>query len=132
MLSLRFKKMKDRVMKAGCNRILININVVGSCGPIRLVVREDMVVASVIETALKSYAQEGRFPVLGTQFSGFFLYTPVAGTEALNPREMIGSFGVRTFMLCKKPDQVAEMTKKSSDTWKSWFRKTLSMKVTPH
>ncbi|KAI3811984.1 hypothetical protein L1987_16684 [Smallanthus sonchifolius] len=125
---LLFKKVKDPAMK----RILIKINVVGSTGPIRLVVNEEAAVAAVIQTALKSYARESRFPVLGTKCSDFFLYTPVAGTEALSPWDMIGSFGVRNFMLCKKPREVAEITKKNSGSWKSWFNKSVTLKVTSH
>ncbi|KAK9064594.1 hypothetical protein SSX86_015976 [Deinandra increscens subsp. villosa] len=137
MLTLPFRKIvKDRVMKKGGQkrRILIKIDVLGSSGPIRLVVHEDTIVAAVIETALKSYAHEGRFPVLGTDSNDFFLYTPVAGTQALNPKEMIGSFGVRNFMLCRKPQQAAEITRRSTSGswWKSWFSKTFNLKVTPN
>ncbi|XP_076905809.1 uncharacterized protein At4g22758-like [Bidens hawaiensis] len=133
MLSLPFRKIKDRVMKGGSKRMLIKIDVLGSSGPVRFVVDEDAVVAHVIETALKLYAHERRLPVLGTKYSDFFLYTPIAATEALNPREMIGSYGVRNFMLCKKPPQMREITRKrSSGSWRSWFNKTLTLKVTPH
>ncbi|KAL7610425.1 uncharacterized protein LOC111920934 [Lactuca sativa] len=129
---LAFKQKKDQVRKSGGKRILIKINVVGSSGPIRFVVNEEEVVAAVIETALKSYAREDRLPVLGTKFSDFFLYTPVAGTEALGPWEMIGTFGVRNFMLWKKPGQSeggAEITRKRSGRWKSWLSRSLSLKA---
>ncbi|XP_071695407.1 uncharacterized protein At4g22758-like [Rutidosis leptorrhynchoides] len=130
------KKKKDNQV-AGGNRILIKINVVGSAGPMRLVVNEKAMVVNVIETALKSYAREGRLPVLGNKLGDFFLYTPVVGSEALSPWAMIGSYGVRNFMLCKKTDDrrnddVAEITKKSSGRWKSWFNKSLTLKVTAH
>ncbi|KAM0012280.1 hypothetical protein Hdeb2414_s0054g00755361 [Helianthus debilis subsp. tardiflorus] len=133
MLSLPFRKIKEKVMKGGGKRMLIKINVLGSSGPVRFVVDEDAVVAEVIETALKCYALEGRFPVLGTKHNDFFLYAPIVGTEALNSRETIGSFGARNFMLCKKPRQVAaEITRKRSGCWKTWFNKTLTLKITPH
>ncbi|KAJ0490001.1 hypothetical protein HanPI659440_Chr12g0467321 [Helianthus annuus] len=125
------KRIKNVDMKDSSKRILIMINVVGSAGPIRFVVSEEAAVAAVIETALKSYARESRLPVLGTKCTDFFLYTPIAGTEALNPCEMIGSFGVRNFLLCKKTREVAEITRKSSGRWKSWFNKSLTLKVTP-
>ncbi|PWA87624.1 hypothetical protein CTI12_AA062620 [Artemisia annua] len=123
-----FKKKKDHVGKSGRHRILIKINVVGSAGPIRFVVNEDELVASVIDIAIKMYAREGRLPVLGTKLNEFFLYTPIVGSEALSPWEMIGSFGVRNFLLCKKQSQlteVTEITRKSSSSWKSWFNKSL-------
>lgn len=75
---LACKKIKD---PDGSKRILIKINVVGSAGPIRVVVDEEAAVAAVIETALKSYARESRLPVLGTKCTDFFLYTPIAGTQ---------------------------------------------------
>lgn len=63
------------------NRLLVSITVLGSAGPIRFVVNEDELVATVIDTALKSYAREGRLPVLGSDFNSFVLYSPCAGTE---------------------------------------------------
>ncbi|KAI7750852.1 hypothetical protein M8C21_003049 [Ambrosia artemisiifolia] len=81
MLSLPFRKIRDKVMKGGSKRMLIKVNVLGSSGPVRFVVNEDATVAVVIETALKSYAHEGRFPVLGTNYKEFFLYTPNIGPE---------------------------------------------------
>ncbi|GJR29530.1 senescence-associated protein [Tanacetum coccineum] len=130
-------------MKSGGNRLLISITVVGSSGPIRFVVNEEMMVATVVDTALKSYAREGRLPVLGSNFNDFVLYCPVVGTEALKPWETIGSFGVRNFMLCKKPHQkavngvddkkpVTVGIRKSSGSWKAWFNKSLNLKVSSH
>lgn len=86
------------------NRLLISITVIGSAGPIRFVVNEEELVAAVIYTALKSYAREGRLPIMGSNLNNFLLYCPIAGTEALSPWDTIGSFGVRNFMLCKKPE----------------------------
>lgn len=129
--------------KSGGNRLLISITVVGSAGPIRFVVNEEMMVATVVNTALKSYAREGRLPVLGSDFNDFVLYCPVVGTEALKPWETIGSFGARNFMLCKKPHQKEENNgddqkpvtvgiRKSSGSWKAWFNKSLNLKVSSH
>ena len=60
---------------------MIKINVVGSAGPIRFVVKEDELVASVIDIAIKMYAREGLFPVLGTKLIEFVLYTPIVASE---------------------------------------------------
>ncbi|KAI7744883.1 hypothetical protein M8C21_022606, partial [Ambrosia artemisiifolia] len=121
--------------KGGGNRLLINITVIGSAGPIRFVVNEEELVASVMDTALKSYAREGRLPVLGSNINEFVLYCPIA---ALSPVEAIGSFGVRNFMLCKKPQPVEELgdgkpvtvgiSRKNPGSWKSWFNKSLNLK----
>ncbi|KAL8112269.1 hypothetical protein AgCh_019826 [Apium graveolens] len=125
------------------NRLLVSITVMGSAGPIRFVVNEKELVGSVMDTALKSYAREGRLPVLGSNLDHFVLYCPIAGTEALSPWETIGSFGVRNFMLCKKPGvdkaidggkQVgdATITRKGAGSWKAWFNKSLNLKISSH
>lgn len=62
-------------------RVLISINVLGSAGPLRFIVNEEDLVAAVIDTALKSYAREGRLPVLGSDINGFSLYCPHAGSD---------------------------------------------------
>ncbi|XP_062152901.1 uncharacterized protein At4g22758-like [Alnus glutinosa] len=116
------------------NRFLITVNVLGSAGPLRFVVNETDLVAGVIDTALKSYAREGRLPVLGSDVNGFVLYCADAGFNALNPWESIGSHGGRNFVLCKKQGQPqmtegrpAEMiAQKRSGSWKAWLNKPFS------
>ncbi|KAI3696274.1 hypothetical protein L1987_79286 [Smallanthus sonchifolius] len=139
---LMYKQKKNQAAKGAGNRLLISITVIGSAGPIRFVVNAEELVASVMDTALKSYAREGRLPVLGSNINQFVLYCPIAGTEASSPVEAIGSFGVRNFMLCKKPQPVEEVgdgkpvtvgiTRKNSGSWKSWFNKSLNLKVSTH
>ncbi|KAK9106519.1 hypothetical protein Syun_022530 [Stephania yunnanensis] len=127
--------------KAGLNRFLISVNVLGSAGPIRFLVNEDELVAGVIDIALKSYAREGRFPILGSNLNDFFLYCANSGTDALSPWETIGSNGGRNFMLCRKqfPQQQiaegaarAEIVRKGSGGWKAWLNKSLNMKISSH
>ncbi|XP_076956021.1 uncharacterized protein At4g22758-like [Bidens hawaiensis] len=142
MLMYNKQKKSQSQSQAGKNRLLISITVIGSAGPIRFVVNAEEVVATVMDTALKSYAKEGRLPVLGSNVNEFVLYCPIAGTEALSPVEAIGSFGVRNFMLCKKPQPVEDVgdgkpvtvgiTRKNSGSWKSWFNKLLNLKVSTH
>ncbi|XP_020206115.1 uncharacterized protein At4g22758 [Cajanus cajan] len=128
---------------AAVRRFLVSITVLGSAGPIRFVVNEDDVVAAVIQTALKCYAREGRLPLLGTHDAGFSLYCPHLGPDALSPWDTIGSHGVRNFMLCKKPEAENEAAddgsgtaalprRGGSGTWKSWFNKSLSLKIYSH
>ncbi|KAK4596743.1 hypothetical protein RGQ29_014689 [Quercus rubra] len=145
MLLYKPKKNQTAANKGG-NRLLISITVLGSAGPIRFVVSEDELVAAVIDTALKSYAREGRLPVLGSNLNDFFLYCPNAGPEALSPWDTIGSQGVRNFMLCKKPqpvkmegDEERSMQQISSKgngsgsgSWKAWINKSLNLKIYSH
>ncbi|KAL9230650.1 hypothetical protein vseg_005974 [Gypsophila vaccaria] len=109
----------------------------GSAGPIRFLVNEEDMVRGIIETALKHYAKEGRLPVLGSDPNKFILYCANAGIDPLNQREEIGSSRVRNFVLCKKPEQPANMTesraevisRKDGATWKTWLTKPLSFKI---
>lgn len=75
---LLYKQKKNQPVKG--NRLLISVTVLGSAGPIRFVINEGELVAGVIDTALKSYAREGRLPVLGSDLNNFILYC-IAGTE---------------------------------------------------
>lgn len=138
---LLYKQKKNQTVKG--NRLLISINVLGSAGPIRFIVNEEQLVAAVIDTALKSYAREGRLPILGSDLNDFQLYCPTAGPDALSPLDTIGSHGTRNFMLCKKPqpEKVAEdgklpagpgISRKSMGSWKSWINRSLNLKIYSH
>ncbi|KAG2708395.1 hypothetical protein I3843_05G173000 [Carya illinoinensis] len=136
---LLYKPKKNQNAKG--NRLLISITVLGSAGPIRFVVNEHELVGSVIDTALKSYAREGRLPVLGTNLDNFFLYCPNAGPDALSPWDTIGSQGARNFMLCKKPQPVKiaddgssipAMARKGNGSWRAWINKSLNLKISSH
>ena len=51
-------------------KVLINLNVLGCAGSISFVVNEEELVAAVIDTALKSYACEGRLLESGLDLTG--------------------------------------------------------------
>ncbi|KAJ8754432.1 hypothetical protein K2173_002883 [Erythroxylum novogranatense] len=81
---LLYKQKKSQVAKG--NRLLISVTVLGNAGPIQFVVNEDELVAIVVDTCLKSYAREGRLPVLDFDFNDFSLYCPTSGSgEFINP-----------------------------------------------
>ncbi|XVF20620.1 hypothetical protein REPUB_Repub12eG0016800 [Reevesia pubescens] len=122
------------IVKIKSRRFLITINVLGSAGPLKFLVNEDDLVAAVIDVALKSYAREGRLPVLGLDPNKFLLYCANAGSDALSPREKIGSQGGRNFVLCKKQAQpqmteaMSEMITQKGSGWKAWLNKSFSFK----
>ncbi|RID55757.1 hypothetical protein BRARA_G03000 [Brassica rapa] len=118
------------------NQILISVTVLGSAGPIRFVAYEDDLVASVIDTALKCYAREGRLPLLGSDFNDFLLYCPMVGPEALSAWNAIGSLGARNFTLCKKPEEKKVVKEgngaRKGGSFKAWINKSFSLKVSTH
>ncbi|KFK33374.1 hypothetical protein AALP_AA5G005100 [Arabis alpina] len=123
------------------NRFLVSITFLGSAGPIRFLVKEDETVSNVIDYALKSYAREGRLPLLGSDSSFFLLYCPYSAPEAFNPWGKIGSTGSRNFVLSKKSEadqniggSSVETTtiKKISAKWKAWLNKSLGLIVPSH
>ncbi|CAH2079658.1 unnamed protein product [Thlaspi arvense] len=83
-------------------KLLVSVSVLGSVGPIRFLVNKDDKVSSVINTALKAYARQGRIPVLGLDADSFAFYSINAGFNTLNPQEKIGSMDVTNFLMCKK------------------------------
>lgn len=129
-------KQKKNQSAKDARKLLININVLGSAGPIRFVVSEGDLVATAIDTALKSYAREGRLPILGKDVTSFALYCQHVGSDALSPLDTIGSHGgARNFMLCKKPettngmanaDGAVALARRRNGSLKNWFNKSLS------
>nr|KAJ0209617.1 hypothetical protein LSAT_V11C400213980 [Lactuca sativa] len=62
------------------NRLLITVNVVGSSGPLRFVVKKNDKVSTVIDSSLKLYARGGRLPVLGSDVKNFMFYALIEGS----------------------------------------------------
>ncbi|GAU51288.1 hypothetical protein TSUD_247220 [Trifolium subterraneum] len=128
------KKKKKNNNNNNINKILISINIVGSSGPLTIVVKEDDVVCDVIDKALKSYARQERLPILGSDITNFAIYPLNDVSEALSPSVTIGSFGTWKFVLCEKqpsPTKTQErskiMAQKGSGSWKSFsFKKVRS------
>ncbi|KAF3959282.1 hypothetical protein ACB098_01G197900 [Castanea mollissima] len=139
--SLNVKKKNNSPKAKGVkgNRFLITVNVLGSAGPLRFVVNEDDLVSGVIDTSLKTYAREGRLPVLGSDVNDFILHCADVGFDALNPGESIGARGGRNFLLCKK-QRLPPMTEarsemiaeKRSGSWKAWLNKSFNKRILTH
>lgn len=66
------------------NRFLVTVTVVGSAGPIRVVVREGELVSNVIVMVLRSYHREGRRPILGFDINTFLLYCSNSRSEGID------------------------------------------------
>ncbi|XXG40970.1 hypothetical protein AAC387_Pa01g1548 [Persea americana] len=128
------------------NMLLITVTVLGSTGPLRFIVKEDDLVTSVIGNALRSYARQRRYPVLGSDFNNFLLYCATSGSEALGPLDPIGSYCCRNFVLCKKqtvenessgmadmPPRTAVVSQERVGcSCKAWLNRSLKLKSTTH
>ncbi|KAL6324502.1 hypothetical protein AAG906_013314 [Vitis piasezkii] len=97
------------------NRFLISINVLVSVGLIRFIVNKDELAATVIDTTLKSYACEGRLPILDSNLNNF-LYCSNAESDTIE-------VGV---------ERRAGMPRKGSGSWKVWTNKSLNLKISSH
>ncbi|KHN12462.1 hypothetical protein glysoja_018592 [Glycine soja] len=150
---LMSKQKKSQIQNA--KRLLISINVLGSAGPIRFVVNEEELVAAVIDTARGGFPSwettppVSRFtaPILDPMlrspetYNSFSTFWVNLYGVALSPWDRIGSHGVRNFMLCKKPEGVADADGDASGisrssrgigSWKAWFNKSLNLKISTH
>ncbi|CAN1189456.1 hypothetical protein LINPERPRIM_LOCUS24498 [Linum perenne] len=115
----------------------MNVKVPGSVGSIRYVASQNDIVSSVIRASLKRYAREGRVPEIGFDVDRFNLYSTNDGYHALDPKESIGDYGGRNFVLCKKPmkqpDRVlrrAEVVSLKGNCCKEWIIfKSVSTKI---
>ncbi|XP_058754712.1 uncharacterized protein LOC131627868 [Vicia villosa] len=110
------------------NRILISINIVGSSGPLTIVVNENDVVCDVINKALKFYARQKRLPALKSDASDYILHCSNDVSNALNPSEPIGSFRTRKFVLSENQESSTKTeeagSKERNGSWKSFsFKK---------
>ncbi|KAM7516370.1 hypothetical protein LguiA_005953 [Lonicera macranthoides] len=138
MLSQKQKNTNNEKRIAKKSRFLITVNVLGSTGPLRFLVKESDSVSCVIDAALKFYASEGRLPTLCSDLNSFLLYPANSGWDSLNLGDPIGESGVRKFVLCKKQRQ-PQMTEAQSDmiarkgrnNWKAWawLNKSFSLKL---
>ncbi|OEL36054.1 hypothetical protein BAE44_0002924 [Dichanthelium oligosanthes] len=100
-LPMKLRKVEPRGKAAGA-RVLVTVTVLGSAGPLRFLVDEGETIAGLVRAALRSYAREGRMPLLGTDPAGFLLYAANGRSDALNADERISFNGCRSFLLWQK------------------------------
>lgn len=78
-MAMGIKRGQNKVKGRG--RLLVTVTVYGSAGPLRFLVNEGEMASGVVRTALKTYAREGRLPVLGTDLDEFLLYHANGGFD---------------------------------------------------
>ncbi|XP_002967649.2 uncharacterized protein At4g22758 [Selaginella moellendorffii] len=109
-------------MPIDTKKTLVTVTVLGSTGPLRMVVTSDATVKEVMKMALLKYAHEGRVPALGRSTREFELYDSQFSSQALKPDDRIANMGTRNFVLCPVTlkNSCGEESKTSS-TSKSWW-----------
>ncbi|MCL7040255.1 hypothetical protein MKW94_009664 [Papaver nudicaule] len=84
-------------------RLLLNVTVQRSLGPIHVVMSPDSTVGDLITMVVKQYSEEGRRPLLSTvNPSDFNLHYSQFSLECLDREEKLIQLGARNFFLCPK------------------------------
>ncbi|KAL1201670.1 hypothetical protein V5N11_006213 [Cardamine amara subsp. amara] len=82
-------------------KVVINVAVEGSPGPVRAMVKLSCNVEETIKIVVEKYCKEGRTPKLD-QYAEFELHQSHFSIQCLETREIIGEIGSRNFYLRKK------------------------------
>ncbi|KAI3837265.1 hypothetical protein MKW92_026600 [Papaver armeniacum] len=84
-------------------KLLLNVTVQRSLGPIHVVMSPDSTVGDLITMVVKQYFKEGRRPSLSTtNASDFNLHYSQFSLESLDKEEKLIQLGSRNFFLCPK------------------------------
>ncbi|KAG8382359.1 hypothetical protein BUALT_Bualt05G0069100 [Buddleja alternifolia] len=85
-------------------KLLINVNIQNSLGPIQVVMSPEKTVAELTTAAISIYVKEKRRPLLRSNDPGCFeLHYSQFSLESLRPEEKLIDLGSRNFFLCPKP-----------------------------
>lgn len=87
-------------------KLLVNVTVERSLGPIHVVMSPENTVMDLVRTAVEVYVKEGRRPLLQfTDPKGFELHYSQYSLESLDPQEKLINLGSRNFFLCSLSSQ---------------------------
>lgn len=98
------------------NKLLVNVTVARSTGPLRALLSKDATVEDVIKGTLVIYAKEGRKPLLSNDPTSFSLHYSQFSINCLNPADNVKDLGSRTFFLCSKAGTANESCRVSLHT----------------
>ena len=82
-------------------KLLMKVTMLGSLGPVQILMRPDSTVGDLVEAAVRQYVKEGRRPILPSNVaSDFDLHYSQFSLESLNREEKVVKLGSRNFFLC--------------------------------
>ncbi|KAL8193640.1 hypothetical protein R6Q57_026775 [Mikania cordata] len=91
------------LMPPKLTKLLLNVTVRGSLGPVQVLISPESTVNDLIADALRLYSKEGRRPILPSlDPPGFGLHYSQFSLESLDPHEKLIELGSRNFFLCPK------------------------------
>lgn len=85
-------------------KLLLNVNIERSLGPVQVVIKPDNTVSDLINAAIEIYVKEKRRPFLKQTDPKFFtLHYSQFSLESLKADEKLINLGSRNFFMCPKP-----------------------------
>ncbi|XP_047340440.1 uncharacterized protein At4g22758-like [Impatiens glandulifera] len=85
-------------------KLLLNVNVEGSFGPIPIVILKDQTVEDLVKVVVETYVMEKRRPLLTeSDHRKFELHYSPFSLESLKMDEKLLNLGSRNFYMCRKP-----------------------------
>ncbi|CAL9121123.1 uncharacterized protein LOC103968341 [Musa acuminata AAA Group] len=110
-------KLPDEVERKVPTKVLVNVTVQRSLGPVQVMASTDWSVGDLVAAALRLYVKEARRPPLPTpEPSAFGLHYSQFSLESLDPKEKLVDLGSRNFFLCLNPQTEAAASTSSSSS----------------
>ncbi|KAJ9147788.1 hypothetical protein P3X46_029909 [Hevea brasiliensis] len=96
-----------RSLSQKLTKLLLNVNIERSLGPVHVIMAPDNTVRDLIKAAIEIYVKEKRRPLLkDTNPDGFQLHYSQFSLESLKAEEKLINLGSRNFFMCSKPSTV--------------------------
>ncbi|XP_075102627.1 uncharacterized protein LOC142177526 [Nicotiana tabacum] len=90
-------------------KLLLNVNIQNSLGPVHVVISPENTVGDLITAAIEIYVKEKRRPLLiSSDPRCYELHYSQFSLESLKTEEKLVNLGSRTFFLCPKPSNAVK------------------------
>ncbi|KAH9328244.1 hypothetical protein KI387_000352 [Taxus chinensis] len=110
----------DSAKSRSSGKLLVNVTVAQSIGPLRVLLPNDATVVDAIKAALAVYAKEGRRPILSSDPLSFGLHYSQFSIECLNPNDKMIDLGCRNFFLFPKKENLKRDVSCGTEMEQTW------------